>query len=450
MPNWNIFRKIGAIIISGATVFILTVENMFQINTANAYNSDTIPQLKSINIDSEEPYSYIGILQKVMNIDIDDDGKKEVIAYYKDNSLEYSQQVNIDAFYDIYDDCSDTPKTVYSDIYTYHKTHIVQDNNIGKIYIAEIDQYGFSSVYPNKQYGMSSTRDGELYYAYMQNVNFLDEIAYGKGDIDGDADITISDAITMLSYYAKNAVGLPTEINDIQKSAADMDNDGKITISDATTTLSLYAEHAAGLIDTLILPSNVKEDDTCFRDFPRLTKGELESTFYLDIDNDGKKETIGRYDNTNLYPYENTNYIMVQPQPYVFQVYDNGNFYDTFGYDPSAGMVKFNYVLVNDHNINQIYLASIYSRGSGTYCYAGITKEYPVVGGASKPILYVDYSIDATSGSPITTETIEIGYNSVIRQELLDYIDNLEIISPYGDEAESLSVFKHIFDTYGQ
>lgn len=83
MPNWNIFRKIGAIIISGATVFILTVENMFQINTANAYNSDTIPQLKSINIDSEEPYSYIGILQKVMNIDIDDDGKKKLLHIIK-------------------------------------------------------------------------------------------------------------------------------------------------------------------------------------------------------------------------------------------------------------------------------------------------------------------------------------------------------------------------------
>lgn len=442
MPNWNIFRKIGAIIISGATVFILTVENMFQINTANAYNSDTIPQLKSINIDSEEPYSYIGILQKVMNIDIDDDGKKEVIAYYKDNSLEYPQQVNIDAFYDIYDDCSDTPKTVYSDIYTYHKTHIVQDNNIGKIYIAEIDQYGFSSVYPNKQYGMSSTRDGELYYAYMQNVNFLDEIAYGKGDIDGDADITISDAITMLSYYAKNAAGLPTEINDIQKNAADIDNDSRITISDATTALSIYAEHAAGLIDTLMLPPTAKDSGEPYK----VLTGDLESTFYYDIDNDGKKETIGKYINAK----DNSSISLPLAQDYIFQVYDNGNFYDTFGYDPSAGMVKFNYVLVNDHNINQIYLASIYSRGSGTYCYAGITKEYPVVGGASKPILYVDYSIDATSGSPITTETIEIGYNSVIRQELLDYIDNLEIISPYGDEAESLSVFKHIFDTYGQ
>lgn len=50
MPNWNIFHKMGAVIISGATAFILAVENTFQINTANAYNSDIIPQLKSINM----------------------------------------------------------------------------------------------------------------------------------------------------------------------------------------------------------------------------------------------------------------------------------------------------------------------------------------------------------------------------------------------------------------
>lgn len=455
MPNGNIFRKIRAVIISGTIVFSSISVNAQYLSAQGAI----FPETMIIE-------DFTGYFQRSFNIDIDNDGQKEKIGYYYIGS---KASYAISDVYYVYDDSSE-PYTLYKRISNEHmafKLHVVQDNNTGEIFFGYIytDMFQSSALYKfssDKQeqlvvgyFGSDSGKsaDGvslEEYYAYMQNVTFLDEIAYGKGDVDGDVDITISDAITMLSYYAKNAVGLPTEINDIQKSAADMDNDGKITISDATTTLSLYAEHAAGLIDTLILPSNVKEDDTCFRDFPRLTKGELESTFYLDIDNDGKKETIGRYDNTNLYPYENTNYIMVQPQPYVFQVYDNGNFYDTFGYDPSAGMVKFNYVLVNDHNINQIYLASIYSRGSGTYCYAGITKEYPVVGGASKPILYVDYSIDATSGSPITTETIEIGYNSVIRQELLDYIDNLEIISPYGDEAESLSVFKHIFDTYGQ
>lgn len=47
-------------------------------------------------------------------------------------------------------------------------------------------------------------------------------------------------------------------------------------------------------------------------------------------------------------------------------------------------------------------------------------------------------------------ETIKVGNNSVTRQELLNYIDNLEIIDPYGDEDECLSVFEDIVDTYSQ
>lgn len=447
MLNKNILHKISAVIISG-TIMLSNI----------AVNAKYVSAQDIVFPENLTVEYYTGYFQRSFNIDIDGDEEKEKIGYYY---IGQKHSCAICEAYYVYDDNS-KPYALYKQVPSDHigyTLHVVQDNNTGEVFLG----YIYTDMFQSKAlYKFSSDEQDQLvigyygpgndhevsvsleeYYDYMENVTFLDEVAYGKGDIDGDANITISDATTMLSYYAKNAAGLPTETNDIQESAADIDNDGQITISDATTALSLYAEHAAGIIATTILPSNVKEDDTCFRDSPRLTKGELESTFYLDIDDDGKKETIGRYDNTNLYSYENTNYIMVQPQPYVFQVYDDGNFYDTFGFDPSGGMCYISYFLVNDHNINQTYLANITHRCVAMYGSASITKAYPVATGNAQPP-YLGLFKHWTESEA----TIYINGESATKQELLDYIDNLEIISPYGDEAESLSVFESIFDTY--
>lgn len=136
----DIFRKIGAVITSGVMAFILVAENTSQINTVSADNPD-IPQLKSIDLDGfygSNPYRCTGVLQKIMNIDIDDDGEKEVIAYYKGGCLENSEKTNIDAFYDIYDENSDTPQTVCKErisIHSHYETHIIKDNNNGKSFL---------------------------------------------------------------------------------------------------------------------------------------------------------------------------------------------------------------------------------------------------------------------------------------------------------------------------
>ena len=148
------------------------------------------------------------------------------------------------------------------------------------------------------------------YENYMKNVNFLDEMAYGYGDVDGDAEITVSDATAILSNYAATAAGLSSNRTDLQEQAADFNQDGIISVEDAVETLSLYAEHAAGIIDTVLLPATIKRDSnygginvaTDSNPFP-LQEGTLESTFYLDIDDDGKKETIGRYNHINSVRY---------------------------------------------------------------------------------------------------------------------------------------------------
>lgn len=442
----DIFRKIGAVMTAGTMAFSGIAVNTQYVSAEN----EVFPETMIIE-------NYTGYFQRSFNIDIDNDGQKEEIGYYYIGSQD---RYAISDVYYVYNGGSE-PYTLYKRINNVHKgfkLHVVQDNNTGETFLGYIykDMFKSSALYKfssDKQeqlvfgyFGPDSGKsdDGvslEEYYAYMDNVTFLDQTAYGKGDIDGDADITISDASTILSCYAYNLAGLPLEINDIQKDAADMDKDGEITISDASTALSLYAESAAGIIDTTILPSTVKEDEI---NGHSLVTGNLESTFYLDIDNDGVKETIGRYDSTNLYDSSSKD-INVLAQPYLFQVYDNGTFSGSFGFDPSGGMCYIACFLVNDHNINQTYLASITHRCVAMYGSATISKAYPVaVGNAQSSVLNVYKHCTESEG------TININRESATRQEILDYINNLEIINPYKNEDESLSIFEYIFDTYSE
>lgn len=446
----NLLLKMGAAIISGVICFSVYADSTLHTSA----DTPNIPEIKSIELDGfygSNPYTYTGTMQKLLNIDVDNDGEKEIIACYKGCCIEDSEKSdgskrdNIDGFYDIYDENSDTPQTVYHErlsIHSHPETHIIRDDSTGKNFIGFINDsaYSFGSIYPTHESIVFDST--EQHDSYLKNMTFLDEVAYGKGDVDGDADITISDATAMLSYYAENAASLNTEINDIQRNAADMDKDGNITLNDATTALSLYAEHAAELIDTLILPSTMKEDVFPI-DNGTVCNGELESTFYLDIDNDGKKETIGRYDNTNL------SSSVIQADPYVFQVYDNGKFYDTYGFNPGVGMVRCSYVLIKDNNINETYLASIIDRCVAMYGYATISREYPIKENETNEyILHENVSISMVNNEPATTENYTINGTAATRQELFDYVNNLEIISTYEGEEDPFAVFSDIIEIY--
>lgn len=437
----NLLLKMGAAIISGVICFSVHADSTLHTSA----DTPNIPEIKSIELDGfygSNPYTYTGTMQKLLNIDVDNDGEKEIIACYKGCCIEDSEKSdgfkrdNIDGFYDIYDENSDTPQTVYHErlsIHSHLETHIIRDDSTGKNFIGFINDsaYSFGSIYPTHESIVFDST--EQHDSYLKNMTFLDEVAYGKGDVDGDADITISDATAMLSYYAENAAGLQAEINDIQQNAADMDNDGEITISDASTALSLYAEHAAGIIDTPILPSSVHFDGV-YR--YSLTTGDLESVFYLDIDNDGVKESIGRYINTNL---ENT--YGMHCAPYVYQVYDNGRFIDTYGLN--TGIYRTQFVLISDHNINETYIACLTEGGiASDFHFAVIDRVYPKL----SDVMYYDFNY-YFDGHFVEegNETFRMGNDltDVDRAEFLEYISNLEIIDPYGDVAEDLYLFKY-------
>ena len=395
---------------------------------------------------------YTGTFQKEFHIDIDDDGEKEAIGYYYVGSAD---RYAISDIYSVYDNDSES-YVLYKAIVNQHmqyKFHIIQDKNTGETFLGYIytNMFGSEMLYrfysDNQSKLISSYKantDGsdklQAYKTYMNNVDFLDEMAYGHGDVDGDADVTVSDAVSILSYYAATAAGQSPSFTELQKQAADFNQDGMISVEDAVKTLSLYAEHAAGIIDTVLLPANIRRDSsfgntnvaTDSNPFP-LQEGTLESTFYLDIDDDGKKETIGRYNHINSVGYNRIS------MDCVFQVYDNGIFEGSYG-NAIDGMTFQETALVYDHNINKYTLANYWSRMVALCGAASLEDAY-----SQDESSYWGITV---SSSTTEKPTICINGKEATEQELYDYMNQVEFISDPEEKESILNQFKKIITIY--
>ncbi len=396
---------------------------------------------------------YTGTFQKEFHIDIDSDGEKETSGYYYVGSKR--DGYSISDVYSVFDTNSES-YILYrriSNVHINYKFHIIQDKNTNETFLGYIytDMFGSEMLYrlysDNQSKLINSynaNTDGsdklQAYKTYMNNVDFLDEMAYEHGDVDGDADVTVSDAVSILSYYAATAAGQSPSFTELQKQAADFNQDGIVTVEDAVKTLSLYAEHAAGIIDTVLLPATIKRDSnygginvaTDSNPFP-LQEGTLESTFYLDIDDDGKKETIGRYNHINSVGY---NQISMDR---VFQVYDNGIFEGSYG-NAIDGIAFQETALVYDHNINKYTLANYWSRMVALCGAASLEDAY-----SQDESSYWGITV---SSSTTEKPTICINGKEATEQELYDYMNQVEFISNPEEKESILNQFKKIITIY--
>lgn len=388
-----------------------------------------------------EGYKGTGTFQKEFHIDIDGDGEKEAIGYYYVGSV--ADQYAISDIYSVLDNDSES-YVLYKAIpnqRVQHKFHIIQDKNTDETFLGYIYTNTFGSemlyrLYSDNQSKLinsyNANTDGsdklQAYKTYMKNVDFLDEMAYGNGDVDGDADVTVSDAVSILSYYAATAAGQSPSFTESQTQAADFNQDGIITVEDAVKTLSLYAEHAAGIIDTVLLPATTRKDSNSSSPYG----GTLKSIFYLDIDDDGKKETFGQYDHINL-SYKLSS-------DCIFQVYDNDVFQGSYGVGNDHTNL-WETMLVYDHNIDKIYLADYFSRPAGAYGYTFLRNIYPSYNESSNCGVSV-------YGSHSNVFEININGKDATEQELYDYLNQLEFISDPEEKESILNQFKLIITNY--
>lgn len=384
---------------------------------------------------------YTGTFQKEFHIDIDSDGEKEAIGYYYVGSKR--DGYSISDVYSVFDTNSESYilyRRISNDHMNY-KFHIIQDKNTNETFLGYIytDMFGSEMLYrlysDNQSKLINSCNantDGsdklQAYKTYMNNVDFLDEMAYGHGDVDGDADVTVSDAVATLSYYAATAAGQSPSFTELQKQAADFNQDGIIAVDDAVKTLSLYAEHAAGIIDTVLLPATTRKDSNSSSPYG----GTLKSIFYLDIDDDGKKETFGQYDHINL--------SFKLSSDCIFQVYDDGTFQGSYGVGNDHTNI-WETMLVYDHNIDKIYLADYFSRPAGAYGYTLLKDIYPSYNESSNWGMSV-------YGSHSNVFEININGKDATEQELYDYLNQLEFISDPEEKESILNQFKLIITNY--
>ena len=384
---------------------------------------------------------YTGTFQKEFHIDIDSDGEKEAIGYYYVGSKR--DGYSISDVYSVFDTNSESYilyRRISNDHMNY-KFHIIQDKNTNETFLGYIytDMFGSEMLYrlysDNQSKLINSynaNTDGsdklQAYKTYMNNVDFLDEMAYGHGDVDGDADVTVSDAVATLSYYAATAAGQSPSFTELQKQAADFNQDGIIAVDDAVKTLSLYAEHAAGIIDTVLLPATTRKDSNSSSPYG----GTLKSIFYLDIDDDGKKETFGQYDHINL--------SFKLSSDCIFQVYDDGTFQGSYGVGNDHTNI-WETMLVYDHNIDKIYLADYFSRPAGAYGYTLLKDIYPSYNESSNWGMSV-------YGSHSNVFEININGKDATEQELYDYLNQLEFISDPEEKESILNQFKKIITIY--
>lgn len=384
---------------------------------------------------------YTGTFQKEFHIDIDSDGEKEAIGYYYVGSKR--DGYSISDVYSVFDTNSESYilyRRISNDHMNY-KFHIIQDKNTNETFLGYIytDMFGSEMLYrlysDNQSKLINSynaNTDGsdklQAYKTYMNNVDFLDEMAYGHGDVDGDADVTVSDAVATLSYYAATAAGQSPSFTELQKQAADFNQDGIIAVDDAVKTLSLYAEHAAGIIDTVLLPATTRKDSNSSSPYG----GTLKSIFYLDIDDDGKKETFGQYDHINL--------SFKLSSDCIFQVYDDGTFQGSYGVENDHTNI-WETMLVYDHNIDKIYLADYFSRPAGAYGYTLLKDIYPSYNESSNWGMSV-------YGSHSNVFEININGKDATEQELYDYLNQLEFISDPEEKESILNQFKLIITNY--
>ena len=83
-----------------------------------------------------------------------------------------------------------------------------------------------------------------------------------KGDLNSDGVIDVSDAVEILTYYAKKCANWDISISEEQLQCADINGDGLLSVEDAVGVLTYYAKAAAGLEPTWDTETTTTETTT--------------------------------------------------------------------------------------------------------------------------------------------------------------------------------------------
>lgn len=120
----------------------------------------------------------------------------------------------------------------------------------GEIYLADVYNMFLHHAWTNVNIANADVHPTATGHAAIANLliesGYFPTVAGAKGDVDGDGNIDVSDAVAVLTEYARIAAGNEAQFNPAQKKSADVNGDGMIDVSDAVGILVYYAKQAAG------------------------------------------------------------------------------------------------------------------------------------------------------------------------------------------------------------
>ena len=248
-----------------------------------------------------------------------------------------------------------------------------------------------------------------------------------------------------MTIYAKSAAGQSPSVTERKRFVADVNYDDQITVEDAVYVLTYYAKTAAGLSSSweslgISMPQRCPEIASYKGTYTTKTEtGNLVNVSFLDIDDDGKKETVAKY-KAEAYGYE-SDYI------YFYNVYEEDGSVNTY-YGRSGYYNKPEYsTLVYDKNIDKKYLANIerffkYWNGQGLSLIRYDGKQV-----ASYYTLNTENAYPKQIELNTSTE-FTISGNPVTLEEARNYFENIEILD--SDERNLANRYSNYLKNYNK
>lgn len=275
-----------------------------------------------------------------------------------------------------------------------------------------------------------------LYHPVKADAVSMDDM----GDMNEDQEVSVSDAVEILTIYAKSAAGQSPSVTERKRFVADVNYDVQITVEDAVYVLTYYAKTAAGLSSSweslgISMPQRCPETAVYKGAYTTKTEtGNLVNVSFLDIDDDGKKETIAKYKVDGQYDHS-----------YFYNVYEQDGSINTYdGLRSRYNKPEYS-TLVYDKNIDKRYLAnieyfSLYWDGEGlnlTRCDGGHVASYYTLNTKYPNLVELNTSTEfAISANPVTLE------------EARNYFENIEILD--SDERNLANRYSNYLKNYNK
>lgn len=288
-----------------------------------------------------------------------------------------------------------------------------------------------------------------LYHPVKADAVSMDDM----GDMNEDQEVSVSDAVEILTIYAKSAAGQLPSVTERKRFVADVNYDVQITVEDSVYVLTYYAKTAAGLSPSweslgISMPQRCPETASYKRIHTTETEtGNLVNVSFLDIDDDGKKETVAKY-KVEAYEYESDDCFFYEGCSYFYNVYEEDGSINTYdGLRSRYNKPEYS-TLVYDKNIDKKYLAnmeyfSLYWDGEGSSLtrydgkqvasYYTLNTKYPKYPNLVELNTSTEFTI---SGNPVTLE------------EARNYFENIEILD--SDERNLANRYSNYLKNYNK